>query len=160
MAQLENLEEKMKKKWYWLTVFMALLCMFTGLLKINVAAEVIKKENQQGVYDGLEYEYNNDTLCIIDYYGTEEELVIPAEINGKRVTSIGRSAFADRESLKHIVLPEGLKGINQYAFRGCSNLVSISLPASLGKIEGGGGSLEVFIFDRSEERRVGKECRL
>jgi uncharacterized repeat protein (TIGR02543 family) len=147
LAQLENLEEKMKKKWYWLTVFMALLCMFTGLLKINVAAEVIKKENQQGVYDGLEYEYNNDTLCIIDYYGTEEELVIPAEINGKRVTSIGRSAFADRESLKHIVLPEGLKGINQYAFRGCSNLVSISLPASLGKIEGGGGSLEVFIFD-------------
>ncbi len=139
----------MKKKWNWLAVFVMIVCMFTGLLKINAAAEEIEKENQAGVYDGLEYEYDNYThgMCIIDYYGTAEELVIPAEINGEQVTKIGRAAFANNESLNHIVLPEGIVDIDQYAFRDCSSLVSISLPASLEKIEGGGGSLAVFIFD-------------
>jgi len=87
-----------------------------------------------------EYRYReleDGTLEITGYKGNDTELVIPAEINGKRVTGIGYEAFCNCRSLTSIELPAGLTSIWGDAFSGCSSLTSIELPAGLTSIEFG-----------------------
>ena len=57
--------------------------------------------------------------------------IIPAELDGIPVTSIGHHAFSDCDSLKSAVIPEGVVSIGSYAFAFCSALESVSLPDSL-----------------------------
>ncbi len=91
------------------------------------------------VWEGYRYEELEDgTLEITGYEGNNTELVIPAEIDGKRVTRIGDSTFFyDGSSLTRIELPEGVTSIGDNAFRGCSNLTRIGLPAGLSSIGSG-----------------------
>lgn len=84
-----------------------------------------------------EYRYReleDGTLEITGYQGNDTELVIPAEIGGKCVTSIVDRAFYGCSSLTSIELPAGLTSIEERAFSGCSSLTSIELPAGLTSI--------------------------
>lgn len=49
-------------------------------------------------------------------------LSIPEKINGKKVTVIGQSAFANCYSLKTLDLPMSITEIEDYAFSNCTNL--------------------------------------
>lgn len=80
---------------------------------------------------GLEYGYELGEVMITDYTGSEEELIIPATINGLPVTTIVNSAFWDCKTLKKIVLPDGIERIGNYAFNDCVSLESIHIPASV-----------------------------
>ena len=51
-----------------------------------------------------------------------------------RSTSIGYGAFEGFYKLEEVVLPEGLRKIKTWAFRGCSRLRKINFPSSLKKI--------------------------
>src|SRR5699024_12190305 len=67
--------------------------------------------------------------------------------------SIGNRAFFKCEGLTSITLPKSLHSIGNSAFCGCKGLKSVTLPEGLQCIEWNAFS------GRSEERRVGKECR-
>ena len=56
---------------------------------------------------------------------------IPAELDGRKVTSIGMDAFLDCASLKTVVIPEGVESVEYSAFWNCARLESISIPASV-----------------------------
>lgn len=56
--------------------------------------------------------------------------VIPAEIDGKPVTSIGKNAFYNAE-ISEIIIPESVKAIFDSAFEGCTNLKGVELPRGL-----------------------------
>lgn len=80
-----------------------------------------------------EFEYYNfadGTLEIADYYGTDNNVVIPDTINGYRVTYIGEHAFSDC-SITSITIPDGVTTIGNYAFSGCRKLAQISIPDSV-----------------------------
>ena len=64
----------------------------------------------------------------------EGELVIPAEIEGFPVTSIGEFAFSFCESLTSITIPEGVTSIGLWAFYGCGSLTSITIPEGVTSI--------------------------
>ena len=65
--------------------------------------------------DGFYYEENKDGgITIIGYTGDETELVIPGEIDGKGVTSIGDNAFRDCSSLTSIKIPAGVTSIGDF----------------------------------------------
>ena len=53
-----------------------------------------------------------------------EELVIPSEIDGKKVTAIAQSAFADRPT-KTVRIPSSVKKIDVRAFENCTQLQSV-----------------------------------
>lgn len=81
--------------------------------------------------DDYSYIYTDQGKAeIISYSGTETELKIPAELNGRAVVSIGASAFS-KSQIKSVEFPEGLLNISQYAFFECPNLVSVKLPSTL-----------------------------
>ena len=80
-----------------------------------------------------------------DYYtGTKEwtieNVVIPSEVDGKKVTGIAGNIFVTKHpevfnSIKSIIIPEGVEGIytGSYwiSFGNCNNLEKIQLPSSL-----------------------------
>ena len=78
---------------------------------------------------GLLYERLNSTYCeITGYEGSATELVIPEELDGYIVRSIGNSAFCWNQTLEKVVLPETVERICDYAFENCSALEEINIP--------------------------------
>ncbi len=60
-----------------------------------------------------------------------ERLVIPEEIEGLLVCSIGKHAFASRKNLKEVFLPEHITTLGGFAFHNCPNLTVIHLSDSV-----------------------------
>lgn len=70
-------------------------------------------------------------LRITAYNGFEtDSVIIPNEIDGQPVISIGEKAFMNT-TVSKIILPKSLKAILGEAFRGCSNLKHIDLPNTI-----------------------------
>ena len=97
------------------------LCTF-GI--INASAE------KYGEY--LEYTVStNDEVTITDCDSSAVTIEVPSIIDGKPVTGIGNYAFAGRNSLTSIAIPNSVTYIGDYAFTGCNSLISITLPDTL-----------------------------
>lgn len=108
------------------------------------------------ILDYFSYRIDAEGNAIIgSYNGTESDVSIPAEIDGRVVIGIDSSAFNGTEiknlhlpstinwigegafassSLNSVNIPEGVKEIPASAFHGCSELTSVSLPSSITSI--------------------------
>ena len=87
----------------------------------------------------LEYQaFDDDTVEITDCDNEAAgELEIPAEIDGKPVTSIGDGAFSVCSGLTKITIPNGVTSIGDYAFSDCSGLTKITIPNGVTSIRDG-----------------------
>jgi hypothetical protein len=80
------------------------------------------------------YSVTANQAKIIGYTGAVSNIVIPSELGGYPVTSIGSGAFNNCTGIKSISVPDGVTRIGDNAFDGCSGLTSISLPQGLTSI--------------------------
>ena len=97
--------------------------------------------------DGIWYVLNPDGTATLHSCRTaSEELVIPEEVQGYRVTSIYPEAFRRNDTLQTIWLPDSITEIGESAFYDCEALVSVRLPAGL-------TVLRESTFDRCEMLR-------
>lgn len=71
------------------------------------------------------YTVNNDKVSITEYRGSGGDVVIPAEIEGRKVTSIGQNAFRWCTHLTSINMPNSITNIGNGAFYRCVNLTSV-----------------------------------
>lgn len=84
-----------------------------------------------------DYDYrilDDGTVEITLYGGYDEIVVIPSEIDGKKVTSIGTSAFnntSDYIDIISIQIPDSVVNIGDNAFAMCESLTSINIPNSV-----------------------------
>ena len=74
------------------------------------------------------YEVVNGGCKIVKYTGSDSNLIIPNEIDGKAVLSIGDFSFYNCTSLTSVIIPEGVKSIGRSAFVYCSGLTSVNIP--------------------------------
>ena len=86
-----------------------------------------------GTYLNFKYKITSDTtVSITKYTGSEENVVVPQEIDTYTVNAIDDTAFQDKKVIKTIVLPDTIEKINNYnVFWYCTALQSINLPKSL-----------------------------
>ena len=130
-------------------------------------------------YNGFQYYEEEGYIVIDNYFGKDEVVNIPAEIEGKKVKKlgagsignttlginkviipntveeIGQSAFAQLTELKEIEIPESVKKIGQYAFM-LTGLKSISIPDGVEVI---GNQAFNLCFDL-EEVNLGKNVKI
>lgn len=144
----------MKKSISFITLIFLVLSLLAGC---NVGSDELDPASPNPVSD-FEYEVNKDGgITITKYVGTDKSVVIPAQIENKNVTIIGRQAFrgsvivsvhipntvleidyyafADCKELKVVVLCENLTKIGEGAFSECSALCEIELPNSITVLE-------------------------
>ena len=77
--------------------------------------------------DGFEYEVDDDT-------GKESNLIIPSQIQGKKVIRIGNYAFVGCKSITDVTLSRGITSIGSNAFEMC-RIKSITIPDTIDCIE-------------------------
>lgn len=87
-------------------------------------AELMAVASDDGVW--AYNEKDDGTIEIAAYKGSDTELVIPSEINGKTVTSIGESAF-ERSSIINLHIPASVMSIGDDVFRWCYTLENITV---------------------------------
>ena len=118
----------MKKIFLILTV--AFMSILAGCVQNSEPVET------PGPLSDFEYSENqNGSITITDYLGTDTDIVIPAEIDGKTVTQIGWEAFAYNEDIVSVEIPDSVTVIDTDAFSSCTSLSSVSLSQNLESIE-------------------------
>lgn len=75
--------------------------------------------------------YGGYTIDSAAYTGSSTNIVIPSEYEGKKITSIGASAFSNLNNITNIFLSNGIIEIGESAFANLASLEYVSLPASL-----------------------------
>lgn len=111
-------------KWLFGVCLMALV-VWGGYVGVSAAETEI---------DGSVFKYINlgGAIRITGYNGTDETVVIPSEIDGKNVTSISGEVCYKCETIKHLIVQEGITDILGWGtFCDCENLETVSLPSTL-----------------------------
>ena len=103
------------------------LCMALSLLPGTAQAALISYPVTGGII-----EFDGATGEITGHFGEVTEAIIPDEINGVPVTSIG-DAFNGCSSLTNVTIPNSVTSIGHLAFAGCS-MTSITIPNSVTSI--------------------------
>lgn len=81
-------------------------------------------------YFNGDYKYSilkDGTVQIDGYNGTETKLTVPKKISGKKVTSIGKYAFAYNKTLTQVTIPGTIKTINGAAFYYVNSLKKVTI---------------------------------
>lgn len=86
--------------------------------------------------DGITYASDNDSTCYtIEAKWDLIDAIIAAEIEGRKVTSIGNYTFASSQHLKSVSIPTSVLSIGTGVFYCCHSLVEITIPESVSSIE-------------------------
>ena len=86
--------------------------------------------------DTYAYKVENGKAVLTGYAGTKTTLSLPSQIDGMAVISLGKESFRN-SAVEAVILPDGLECIGWFAFSGCRNLKSITIPTSVRSIEYG-----------------------
>ena len=123
----------------------AITMTFTGMaVPISAYADDISKSASidYATYGDFVYIIKADkTAEIVEYNGTDDNVVIPAEVNGYTVTGISgwsgkptnshplgviTGAFKNSKTIKTVVIPDTVKYIDDESFYGCTALESVT----------------------------------
>lgn len=101
----------------FLSVVLSTVLLLTALPLASFAAATVN------TYNDFEYTVANGKVTISRYAGTSEDIIVPAEIDGKPVTAIGDGAFVSVSDPlpKSVTLPKSITKIGMMAFLGLTD---------------------------------------
>ena len=80
---------------------------------------VYAKWNEENAASDFVFSENKTGLTLVSYSGSDTEVVIPAYVGAKAVTSIAVEAFSQKTGITSVVIPETVTAIGVNAFRFC-----------------------------------------
>lgn len=103
------------------SVFMSLTVSSLCLMSLPVCAE-------DDLISSGDYKYsvNNDEVCLEEYTGSETDIIIPDEIDGKKITSLGKT-FQNKD-ITSVNFNKYIEYIDKNAFMECYALTEIKVP--------------------------------
>lgn len=101
------------------------LVIITVLLSIVASA---------ATYGDLTYSKTNNLITITGCSTSANTVIIPSEIEGCPVTSIGNKAFYNCDNITNISIPESITTLGNSVFYDCNSLTSITIPESVTNI--------------------------
>ncbi len=126
---------------------LTLALILTASLTVSCGKEVtdsFKPENfdfvlrtptdEMGFEAGYNYFLQDDGSVIISSADVSGDVVIPSELGGKTVTSIGEGAFYKNTAITSVVIPDTVESIGIYAFADCSELKSVTVGSKVWRI--------------------------
>ena len=127
---------KRKLLCYLLVLSLVLSCPVTGIkMTVQAADTDTTVTSEDGLYQYEELAEGGISITAYKGENTGDELVIPAEIDGKTVKAIGWKGLGGLNASK-VVLPDTLETIKYFAFS-ASSITSLEIPASVQTIYGG-----------------------
>lgn len=107
------------------SAILTLVMLFAILVVASFSVSAVEEDDYS--YRLIEGEYAEITR----YYGDDKNLVIPSELDGYPVVSIGKEAFYNEKSFESVRVPDGVIIIGNGAFSNCTNLKNIVLPNTI-----------------------------
>ncbi|AKB27731.1 Chitin binding protein [Methanosarcina siciliae T4/M] len=97
----------------------------------EVKSDYITVKEQASPASDFTYTSDGSSITITKYIGSDDIVLIPAEIEGLPVTTIGTSAFYGCSALTTVTIPDSVTTIGTSAFQVCSALTTVSIPDSI-----------------------------
>ncbi len=108
-----------------------LISVTLALILICISVPVVNAVS----YNGLILEKNSDgTYTITSSNIFTDDVSIPDNYNGAKITAIGQGAFQLKKNMTFIKIPDSIKTIGSMAFYGCTGLTSIYIGESVDTI--------------------------
>lgn len=133
------------KKIIALSLILTLLLSMSGVFSAGAAEPPCL---QWGDYQYTLLEDGNAEIT--GYMGNSSEVIIPSEIEGTKVTSVGSVAFLRNKTIKSVTVPDGVTNVGHSAFYGCINLETLSLPDSIESMTASAVENTALYYNRTE----------
>ena len=105
-----------------------IISLFLSLtLLISLTAGLDFSAYAEGVDDFTYEAFDEESVLITGYTGTEETVYVPDTIYGNKVYGIASYAFYGCENLKSITISSEIEVVGEYAFSQCTNLTDVNL---------------------------------
>jgi hypothetical protein len=115
--------------------------------------EILMSSNLDDVKDEFEYkesEINKGSLVLTKYTGNKSEIVIPTEIDGVPISTIGESKFEAPDTVTKITILNNIISICDSGFNTCKGLKVIEVSTDNSKYS----SLDGVIFDKEKKTLI------
>ena len=97
-----------------------------------MSAMTIRNVEDKELENGFVYRVRGENdVMITGYVGSETEVIVPSEIEGREVKRISSNAFSNCRNIRKITIPDTVTSIGEYAFNMCFSLEEIELPDEL-----------------------------
>lgn len=105
-----------------------IISLFLSLtLLISLTAGLDFSAYAEGVDDFTYEAFDEETVLITGYTGTEETVYVPDTIYGNKVYGIASYAFYGCENLESVTISSEIEVVGEYAFSQCTNLTDVNL---------------------------------
>ena len=117
----------MKKSRKYFAILLALVMTLTALPLSGLTASA----EFSGDFRYAVLSEKDKTCQVTGYNGEATDIIIPSELDGYTVTSIGQYSFSGGVSFTSVVIPDTVTSIDGFTFDGCTSLTSITIPDSV-----------------------------
>ncbi len=109
---------------------------FSAVISVSClpVSTVLAQEDvpHNGIY--LTYDVVDGSACITGFKGNDAILMIPAEIDGYKVTAIADNTFMGIEELTAVIIPDSVVSVGDKAFSACPSLTTVTLGSGINNI--------------------------